>query len=226
MKFLTWNIYFDDETGVTRYPSIIESISKHNAHVVCLQEVTEEFISLLKKSELKESYQFYNLNQKTSYKNILLSKTPVTNSGTFQIPTNLERTAPYIKIKMNDKELMVVSVHLDSLLEDTQLRISQLKSVLEQSRGEENLILCGDMNFGDLDRENEYVAEYFKDAACGDLRYTYNVEDNKMASNTKFPEEASRRLDRFFIKGGLTTSNYQLHIESFSDHYPISVLIN
>ncbi|OUR95819.1 hypothetical protein A9Q84_15065 [Halobacteriovorax marinus] len=222
---MTWNIYFDDESGLKRYPAILETILKKQAAVVCLQEVTDVFIRLLQTSELTSHYTILGIEQTARYKNIILTNLNVEEFGIFQLPSNMSRCAPYLKVRSEDRTLTVVNLHLESMLEDTDIRTSQLSSVLDQTRSDMSLILCGDMNFGDDDFESRFVKEYFQDLGAVDARVTYDVENNQIAKATRFPGEGSRRLDRFLIKGEVEFSNYQLHLEPFSDHFPITVEI-
>ncbi|EQC43173.1 endonuclease/exonuclease/phosphatase family protein [Bacteriovorax sp. DB6_IX] len=219
MKILSWNIYFDDDSGVIRYPRIIEAIEKLDCEFVCLQEVTPAFIRLLEDSCLKKSYKFFHLNQEQSYRCIILSRIEIRDQGILTLPSNLKRVAPYVVVEHCDCELQLFCVHLESMLEDTELRIRQLKHI--HSLAKRDFVICGDFNFGDDDLENSYICENFIDFGQSDKSFTFDIDRNQMAFENKFEKEGSRRLDRFIAKGKIRSKSYQVVEELSSDHFPI-----
>ncbi|MCK4706236.1 MAG: endonuclease/exonuclease/phosphatase family protein, partial [Gammaproteobacteria bacterium] len=160
LKVMSWNVYFDDSSGEDRYPEIIKTIAKQNPDVVCLQEATDKFIKSLKLSHNFDGYTLTNINGPGSYKNIILTKPKISSNGIIRLPTNMNRYAPYIKTKINGKSTVVVNLHLDSMMEDTDLRIKQLEKVVNSTSASDNVILCGDLNFGDDDKENTFINKH------------------------------------------------------------------
>ena len=222
---MSWNVYFNDVSGKKRYPKIINTIEKHQADIICLQEATDTFIKNIQASSLNKQYKLIITSENKNYRNIILTKLKSISSGSIQIPTNMNRSVPYIIFTINNTLIRLANVHLDSMLNDTELRIKQIDKILSHIEPNESLILCGDVNYGDDDKENTFTNIHFKDSAASDKRTTYNTIKNKLATKTKFLTENSRRLDRIFIRGELSSTNYNLYEYPFSDHYPISSTI-
>ena len=77
----------------------------------------------------------------------------------------------------------------------------------------------------------------YRDAGClpnTRERYTYDVKSNHWAKMTKYKEETSRRLDRFYLKlpksfrfqySVLTNKLFGKHQYPQSDHYPIRLVV-
>ncbi|MFC1589813.1 endonuclease/exonuclease/phosphatase family protein [Pseudomonadota bacterium] len=222
ISIMSWNVYFDDATGYQRYPEIIRTISEQKPDVVCLQEVTNKFIGQLTSSSNLAGYLFTNSHGDGAYKNIILSKPRISSSGIINLPTKMNRYAPYIETEINGKSTVVINLHLDSMMDDTELRISQLEKVVEFTNNAHSFVLCGDLNFGDGDKENEFVSTHFKDIGAKNKQVTYDVENNVLAEKTKFLLEKSRRLDHILISDDIQASNYRVLITPYSDHYPIT----
>ena len=55
LRVLTWNVWFDDANFNERMLAIVEIITKSEADIVCLQEVTKESF-LIFDTLLKEKY--------------------------------------------------------------------------------------------------------------------------------------------------------------------------
>lgn len=221
LTVMSWNVYFDDISDKTRYENIIKTILKTDPDIICLQEVTDQFINQLSNNRQLKKYTFNNIQGNKNYRNITLSKIKPIQSGIIKLSSNMNREAPFIKIQLNHNPLSIINLHLDSMPNDTALRIVQLKQVLQYTKNKNQLLLCGDVNFGNHDKENIFVNTMFKDAAKSDTTKTYDVDKNHLARKTKFIFEESRRLDRILTKGKITTSNYHVLILPYSDHYPI-----
>jgi endonuclease/exonuclease/phosphatase family metal-dependent hydrolase len=226
MRILSWNIYFDDESGKERYPLILDELLKLNSDIICLQEVTNDFLKVLKTGESLNHYTIFYDESCTSYQNIILYRVGIVSSGRLKLSSRMNRHAPYIRFKGGEHEFTLVNVHLESMFEDTQIRLDQLREIEDHFREVENLIICGDMNFGDKDQENTEVLKRYKLVAKDDTRATYDIEKNTLASITRFAEEGSRRLDKFVFRGEFNLKNYELYELSSSDHFPISVEIS
>lgn len=221
LKVMSWNVYFDDYSGEDRYPEIIKTIAKQNPDVVCLQEATDKFIKSLILSQNFDAHTLININGSGSYKNIILTKLKISSNGIIHLPTNMNRYAPYIKTEINGKSTVVVNLHLDSMMEDTEIRIKQLKKVVSSTSDDDNVILCGDLNFGDDDKENTFINKHFKDTGSNNKKFTYDIEKNILAKKTKFTFEKSRRLDHILISDNIKSENYTVLITPYSDHYAI-----
>lgn len=213
---MSWNIYFDDETGDIRYPAILDFIQAQGADIVCLQEVTDKFLKYLRKSPGLSDYKVFHSESPHRYRNIILSRLEVANSSVIELPTRLGRNAPYISVD----DIKIFSLHLESMPEDIQYRLDQLTKIMDSTVGEK-VILCGDMNFGDEDPEDIFVQQRFKDVGKSSGGFTYDIDRNKIAARTKFDNEVSRRLDRFLLREEMKIESYRILKDLSSDHFPI-----
>ena len=222
IKLMSWNVYFDDASGDERYPAIIQSIVEQNPDLVCLQEATSKFIGLLKSSEQLANYSPVHSRGASRYKNIILTKTGINSSGIIPLPTNMGRSATYIKTRINNRDTTIVNLHLDSMMNDTALRLRQLEKVVEFTSREDAVILCGDLNFGDGEKENAFIRQHFRDVGLDNPKATYDIENNALAGKTKFLLENSRRLDHILVSDDIKARNYRVLSLPYSDHYPIT----
>ena len=181
------------------------------------------FLSYFQSSSLAKKYSLIDLDKDQKYRNVFICKNTPDSFGIFEIPTKMNRSAPYITIKEDDKELKIFNLHLESYLEDGHIRVEQLRSIITECDQSERILICGDMNFGDFDFENKFVNSNLQDAGVNSSIFTYDIESNKIAQKTHFENEGSRRLDRFLFKRGLKCSNYSVLESPYSDHFPISL---
>lgn len=223
MKLMSWNIYFDDKTGNERYPEILSFLSSEIPDFICLQEVTPTFLKLLSKSSQLSQYHLSKIEENKSYQNIILSLFPILSSTITPLPGKLGRQLNMIEINYQGKKIGIGTVHLESYPQDTAIRLDQLQTVLEVSKSYQDFILAGDMNFGDEEEENREFKNYFIDCGENSPAPTFDIELNKIASQSKFPGERSRRLDRIFTRGILNFSDYERIINQSSDHFPIKI---
>ncbi|WP_286272922.1 endonuclease/exonuclease/phosphatase family protein [Thalassotalea hakodatensis] len=112
IKIFSYNVYFDDETGAERYPTILNYIAKQSDDVVLLQECTPTFLSLLSREPRFNKYFIKHGNKQGGYTNIILTSLPIIAAGDIKLKTNMGRSAPYITFK--DYDLSIVNVHLES----------------------------------------------------------------------------------------------------------------
>ena len=75
LRIMTYNIWFDQHNNRSRYAHIIKIILESNANVVCLQECTNQFLSLLTENKsITDKYKHFGVQDfKTFYGVIILS---------------------------------------------------------------------------------------------------------------------------------------------------------
>jgi endonuclease/exonuclease/phosphatase family metal-dependent hydrolase len=223
IKLLSYNVYFDDETGNTRYPEIIKFIKQGNYNLIALQECTPKFLSLLNYDAKLRYFTRAQGSLSDGYTNVILTSLKTVHTGNIKLPTNMGRSAPYVKLeKLN---MMIVNVHLESGLFNSRMRKQQLNTILDEVNGLTRLMIVGDTNFADGDDE-EQLLHQFQDLGFEGQQVTYDVELNTLAQKTKFPLEVSSRLDRLFIKcPSCEIKQFNLQQERYSDHWPISSIV-
>jgi endonuclease/exonuclease/phosphatase family metal-dependent hydrolase len=223
LHIVSYNVYFDDQTGINRYPEILKLIKKENYNIIALQECTPGFIELLLKDKHLNKYTMSFGNATHGYQNILLTSLPVSKQGDITLTTQMGRSAPYIILA--NSHTQIINVHLESGLFDDEVRKKQINEILDAGKNNDSLIIAGDFNFGD-GADEELLLSQFHDIGEEDKQKTYDTEINLLAQTTKFIFEPSRRLDRIYIKCNTCKSSKLNIIDAeYSDHWAISTKI-
>lgn len=223
LHIISYNVYFDDQTGITRYPEILKLIHKENYNIIALQECTPRFIELLLKDKQLNKYTMAFGNARHGYQNILLTSLPVSKQGDIALTTQMGRSAPYIILE--NSHTQIINVHLESGLFDEDARKKQINEILDAGINSDTLIITGDFNFGDGANE-ELLFSQFYDIGEEGKQKTYDTEINLLAQSTKFIFEPSRRLDRIYVKCDACKSTKLNIIDAeYSDHWAISTQI-
>ncbi len=227
VTLISYNVYFNDESGKTRYPGIISYLTSKKPDVIALQEVTPTFFKALSTSELSDYY-FTPESPIGSYCNLILSKNKPDKYGVKKLESGMGRHAVYADIKLLNKTIRFINVHLESL--DFPASIAFRKKQIESvsSLLQKYSILAGDFNFFLNSKYYDGNLRNLTDAAKGsnDARQvTYDIESNTLAQSTAEPKEQSRRLDRFYISPLFTNYSYSIEKTKNSDHYPILLTI-
>jgi len=203
---VTYNVWFDYSTSEERVPKLLDAIEKPD--VIAFQEVKRWFVNDLKRDG---RFRNYNIVMKNGWNDsirgglVILTKSKILEQAYYDLPSTMGRGMLYAVINIDGTSVCIATSHLESRLEDTNLRIKQLKIIFEKTSSCNNLILLGDLNFGDGEPENEVIDSTYLDVwktLKGDkLGYTWDIKKNKLAEENSFPSEGSRRLDKIYVKG-------------------------
>ena len=231
LRCLTWNVWFDNKTGATRYPLILEQLHQTSADIIFLQEVTPRFLELLQASPLDSQYNI-SIGDPAQYTQVTLSRLPIDETTSLPLPSRYDRTGLITRVSLNGSQLSLVNVHLESGLNDDKERLEQIQQIYT-SLETEAVIWAGDFNYGNDSDEAQKMSRLFKDAAqtqSQQTAFSYNIETNPLANRNKFWFEPSRRLDRIYYLNlpQFTLAEYELAIELntkndviLSDHFPV-----
>lgn len=116
-----------------------------------------------------------------------------------------ETRRPPAPSKGSEQALAIATVHLESFLDDGEVRAAQLGIAFELLKEAGDAVLLGDFNFGDADRwETEALDRTYADLwptlKPKDPGFTWNIESSGLAKRNSFPDEPSRRLDRILVR--------------------------
>jgi len=214
LSVVTYNVWFDSATATERIPKLLDIVAKKKADIIAFQEVESWFIDAL---ESDDRFKDYHFAMETGWFNsvkgglLVLTKTEKVQQQYMDLPSHMSRGLLQVIAKIDGVQVCIVTVHLDSMLNDTELRINQLKVVTQQTSKCNNLILLGDFNYGDGEAENNAINSDYKDV-WKQLRpnyrgYTWDVTESNLAKRNSFPSEGSRRLDKVFVKGTFLMAN-------------------
>ena len=205
---ITYNVWFDGSTSEPRTPKLLDLVADKKADIIAFQEVESWFIKALEGDDRFKHYHFsVERGWFNSVKGGLLVLTQQKNKRHqyTPLPSEMDRGFLYVETVIDGVPICIVNVHLESLLNDTALRIKQLNVIFKETSNCKDMILLGDFNFGDNDAENKVINSDYLDAwrqlKPNDRGYTWDVEQSNLAKQNAFPLEGSRRLDKVYIKG-------------------------
>jgi len=212
LSVITYNIWFDSSTAEERVPKLLDIVAEKNADIIAFQEVEGWFIKALESDGRFDDYHFsVERGWFDSVKGglLLLTKAQAIQQQYIDFPSNMNRGALSIVNRIERAKVCVATVHLESMLDDTQIRIKQLNLITQQTAQCNQSILLGDFNFGDGELENQHIGlgyfDIWKQIRADYAGYTWNTNESFLAKRNSFPSEGSRRLDKIYIKGDMLT---------------------
>ncbi|MDR1584507.1 MAG: endonuclease/exonuclease/phosphatase family protein [Prevotellaceae bacterium] len=233
----------------TTQKKIADFINNENPDIICLQEfytndnVTEQlFASLL--SEYKYHTVFYSVKRKnSSYGIATFSRYPIKME--LEIPfENTANAAMYTDIDVNGKIIRIYNVHLQSIklninnlfsgkhnrIEEIEEASSRLKTAFIKRAGQVDImakhikvspypaIICGDFN----DTPMSYTYNKLK----GNRLDSFCEAGKGMPSTYRLSVVPFFRIDYILHDKTIKSLNYAVHKIDYSDHYPISSVVN
>jgi endonuclease/exonuclease/phosphatase family metal-dependent hydrolase len=223
INILSLYVCFDDKTGIRRYPEIIKYLKEGQFNVIALQECTPAFLKQLLNEKPFDSYTIKKSDSAHGYSNVVLTSLPVSRKGGIPLTSKMGRSAPFLTL--TEVNLSVVSVHLESGISYSSSRELQLRSIINSPHLGKNNIVVGDFNFDDNDNEEKLIGNYI-DIGRTNKEVTYDIDNNALAKQTKFPFEGSKRLDRILLLCGRCEATQMIvHRHTFSDHWAVSAQI-
>ncbi|CDW71412.1 UNKNOWN [Stylonychia lemnae] len=186
LKFLTYNVWFDDHFRDQRYQVIHQMIEETDADFVCLQEVTQNFLfNLLQQKFLRQNY-YVSGNFISGYGVMILSKFPCLIYE-MPLPTLMNRTLLVAEPigGLNGEPLLIATAHLESGSIYGQIRKKQLQLCLDQIKISPNTIMMGDFNFDSTydDQQAIIIENGFTDVF---LDLNEGVEQESMLKNKHY----------------------------------------
>lgn len=215
IKLLTYNVLDNNELNKTRGKktrgqAVLSVLANADADFLVLQEVNLAFFESLKSATRFTQYQVYGHQQFRSLSSGLVILAKSSHKTSYKItmryeslPSTMGRGLLYLMLKKDDQFLCIANVHLDSMLDDTAIRIKQLNAVFHHLRYCDDIVLSGDFNFGNGEEEEGVFPEHYQDIwrqlKPDDKGLTYNRELNQLSDDKAFFFEKSRRLDRIYL---------------------------
>ena len=245
IKLLSYNIQSWD-VNERRIKGILDLIRRHDPDVICFQEVTRFWYSLLKK-ELGDVYtftgrdRFYNDRtqpNKDYERNCVAYKKdrfkPI-KCRTYWVgpdmynPSRFEGayfnrifTTAILLDKKTNKKFQVISTHFDDRLPD--VREKQGKIIAEYAKTQQGpLILMGDFNSEPTENAYKNIRKVLLDVG-----EEFNETSKTWHTYNKYPPE---RIDFVFRNKDIKPLKFTLVKDEFgglppSDHYPLECVIN
>mmetsp|Transcript_12170 Transcript_12170/g.19581 ORF Transcript_12170/g.19581 Transcript_12170/m.19581 type:complete len:379 (+) Transcript_12170:50-1186(+) len=227
IRVVTFNVWFSEYEWETRLEALVSFLSERDT-IVCLQEVTPRFLSLLmKQPSIQGRYRILASVAPGSWYGLamLVDKTslPVPCIETIQLYTKMGRTAliAHFLSPACHGPLAIGTVHLESL-DSRAIRSQQLQSIQKVLSYNDNAasLLVGDMNitvtgpWADLEENKQLLTtnlsgfidcwEELHDVTEDD-GMTFDTTTNAMlAAHTRFAD--SSRYDRALFRSGASNA--------------------
>jgi len=206
-KFLTYNVLADPVHKEMRLAALFKILGESDADLIALQEVAPWFLDELKKEAWLKNYHYPQSEGEPFAPRglFILSRSPVTKITAEYLPSRQQRAYLIVETKVKGVKVSVATCHLDSFLDQGELRARQLGIIYGKLKDAESAVFLGDFNFGDMEEpETSKLDKGYTDAweetKGDDAGFTWNIEASKMALEGSFPNEPSRRLDRILLR--------------------------
>ena len=221
-KIVSYNI-LNDKSLETRTTDIINYLISTDADIICLQEVSGDFINSIKSNPILQKYEI-GITDLKSNNIIILSKFTINQISLIQL--NFHKQAIKITISdKNDMDVDIIGIHLTSDYKSRadDKRREQLSIILNQLNKASQNIIIGDFNM--TTNTIPVLSDEWIDSYGSDMTYTYDPQTNTLAKlNTM--SGSPERLDRIYYsqktpyKTQYTVRKELMH----SDHYPIECI--
>jgi endonuclease/exonuclease/phosphatase family metal-dependent hydrolase len=182
-----------------RAENLIRIIKNNSPDLILLQEAGVSFRNKLKHS-IPNAYLFYSEKSGLA----IFSKFKLSNNVFVPFPSYMNRGMLFSKIHIANQDICITNIHLESLLDDTESRKTQLSIIFKKLYSCDISILAGDFNFSDSAEEQTKIPPTFHDSWLKKNQkpgFTYNIENNLLAQRNALYGEKSRRLDRIYYTG-------------------------
>lgn len=243
IKLMSYNIQSWDMNN-RRKVGVIDLIKKHNPDIICIQEITIPWFTLLKK-ELGDVYIFTGRDRyhgdrlqlrRDRERNCVLYKKDKFSliwSHTYWLGPDMKHASKFEESKFNriftiaylldrtsHQKLKCISTHFDcDFPEGRKKQAEVLSNYLKTQKGP--LLLAGDLNSEPKEMAYQIIAQSLKDVGeeFKETNITYHAYD-------KFPHE---RIDYIFRNNNIYVKEFRLVKDVYeglppSDHYPVECL--
>ncbi|XP_053349566.1 tyrosyl-DNA phosphodiesterase 2 [Clarias gariepinus] len=208
LTVLTWNIDgLDTEDARERLQSLLLQLGKYRADVVLLQELVSPILTIIK--EVMTDYEFLEGSNDGYFTAILLRRCRINlvqNSIVKYPTTEMGRNLLMAEVNLSGHQLCFMTSHLESLKDNSQERLNQLRRVWKRMReapDSQTVIFGGDTNLRDWEMKKigglpdgiTDVWEMLGEPA--DCKYTWDTVTN---NNKEIPFAARLRFDRIYMR--------------------------
>lgn len=207
LVLMTYNVLADRIASTERMKSLFEIMEKNQPDILALQEVAPWFLAeLLKQPWVKSGYHCpsFGGRQVAPGGLYIISKYPITEAGWKILSSKQQRTAMLVQLDILGEKLSVVTMHMESQLNDGPVRAKQLDQIFSLASTGDHAIVLGDFNFGDNEAEESHIpatyVDLWKTHHPKDPGYTWDIQVSAMAKQGSFPGEPSRRIDRILLR--------------------------
>ena len=210
IRLLTYNIWFADVAMSARLEALGRVIRECDPHVLCLQEVTPQTVSVLRAQPWFDDYVMGPAPHLQDYFSMMMFKRGVKSElvkrekhvfRNSQMGRYLDVTS-YMRDPHSGAHLAVGTSHLESYINSTRTsaneRRVQIQECFSVMNKHPNAVFMGDTNWDDKDGDVPMPSDWcdaWLDKRPGDPGFTYDAKTNDMLRGY-----LQKRLDRAFVK--------------------------
>jgi 2'-5' RNA ligase/endonuclease/exonuclease/phosphatase family metal-dependent hydrolase len=214
----TYNLLHDSAFPFSsRFPHVLDAILESNADVICLQESTDESISLILQDEqIRQIWPWCTRHEMAvmeSERNVVMLAKEEFGFEWVRLELGGKHKACVIahlrlSDSQHDKPIVIAGVHLTAgrtplTLDKKRDEIAKLLTYLRLHQGEDDWIIIGDVNWpSDKDFPGKDVLVDVWAETIGEGGATYDPTSNPLAAATARESRTPERYDRIFVKKG------------------------
>ncbi|CAF4749687.1 unnamed protein product, partial [Rotaria sp. Silwood1] len=242
--FVTWNILLDHYQSTLiynsqRYRSILDTLKSLLPDIICLQEVTMNFLNLLLNEIWLQENNYYiimmknviNSDQDKSYGQLMMMKNfrprsfsicplEISDDGNKTITKELI----IARFDLNTRitiDLVNLHLHNDRSHNANEKRCQALENLFKKMKTN-NYMLIGDFNFGDYDLKEQNILSTYENEVHDLWKDIYHLDQNpgftfdpstNLFARITSDSQINRRLDRYLLH---TLDNLSYSIEHLS----------
>ncbi|MDY4575422.1 MAG: endonuclease/exonuclease/phosphatase family protein [Intestinibacter sp.] len=213
IKIISYNIHSGTDRDMI--PTLFDTINflkKSKADIICLQEVNESSKVGFQVSSLKEELNMYShfganvVNDNGNYGLATYSRYKIIDKKhVYLTSTKEQRGFLHTIVKIKNKKVHVINVHLGLDCEERKKQIEELRFYIKNLKNEYFIIL-GDFNEGNISLNDEIIVD---------------VAEELNKSNILTFSMGLDRIDYMFVSNNIKIESYEVLIKNMSDHYPI-----
>ncbi|MFI3209580.1 MAG: endonuclease/exonuclease/phosphatase family protein [Peptostreptococcaceae bacterium] len=216
LSIVSYNIHsgLDKHMFPTLYDTM-NFLKNLDADIICLQEVNESSKAGFQVSSFKEELNMYSyfganvLKSGNNYGLSIHSKYPIKYENHIYLTSKKEqRGMLHTTISIKGKKIDIINLHLGLSYEEQTVQIDEMLEYLK--RLDNPYIVVGDFNAYNLDIDEGILLDAAKETGN---------------SNTLTLQAGLERIDYIFVSPKIDIIDYEVLIESMSDHYPIKAKI-
>ncbi|KAK9695066.1 hypothetical protein K7432_013162 [Basidiobolus ranarum] len=213
VAFRTWKLCCYNIAGTDkphsehRVDALLHLLLQEDADVICLQEVTPEFVDQMKKELwVQQSYILSDIESQSLHPQgvLMLSRLPLHPFFATYLPSKQQKKMLYADIYINEQSVVrIATSHLESSNHNINFRQQQLESIktvlLPESEKDKFMtsVICGDFNFTGSDEDVALKKANFVDAWAH--KYPKNEMGAGYTLGVNYPTSNPSRNDRVYV---------------------------
>ncbi|ORX96990.1 DNase I-like protein [Basidiobolus meristosporus CBS 931.73] len=205
-KLCCYNISGSDEPlSEARIDAILHLLLKEDADVICLQEVTPEFVDQIKKELwVQQGYILSDIESQSLHPQgvFMLSRLPLHPFYETYLPSKQQKKMLYADVYINEQSVVrIATSHLEGQRQNVrEQQLESIRSVLLPESEKDKFVtsvICGDFNFAGPNEDSVLRGANFVDAWVN--KYPENEKGAGYTLGVNYPSSNPSRNDRVYV---------------------------